>query len=65
MEINDIDLQSYPGSEKVYVDGKIHNIKVAMRKVSLTPTVKIINGERLVYENAPVYIYDTSGPYTD
>ena len=65
MEFNDIDLQSYPGSEKVYVDGKIHNIKVAMRKVSLTPTVKIINGERLVYENAPVYIYDTSGPYTD
>ncbi len=65
MEINDIDLHSYPGSEKVYIDGKIHDIKVAMRKVNLTPTVKIVNGERMVHENAPVYIYDTSGPYTD
>lgn len=36
-----------------------------MRRVNLTPTVKIINGERIVRENAPVYVYDTSGAYTD
>lgn len=65
MEINNINLHSYPGSEKIYIHGKIHDIKVAMRKVNLTPTVKIINGERMVRENAPVYVYDTSGPYTD
>ncbi len=65
MEINDINVRSYPGSEKVYISGKLHDIKVPMRRVNLTPTVKIVNGERLVHENAPVYIYDTSGVYTD
>ncbi len=42
-----------PGSEKVYVSGKIHpHIKVPMRKIILT------NDEELV-------VYDTSGVYTD
>ena len=65
MEINDIDVQSYPGSEKVYLKGSMHDINVAMRKINLTPTVKIIDGEKCMRENAPVYVYDTSGPYTD
>ena len=65
MEINDINVQSYPGSEKIYIKGKIHDINVPMRRINLTPTVKVINGERMVHENAPVYIYDTSGAYTD
>lgn len=65
MEINNINVQSYPGSEKTYIKGKIHDIRVPMRRVSLTPTVKVINGERMMHENAPVYIYDTSGVYTD
>lgn len=65
MEINDINVQSYPGSEKIYIKGKIHDINVPMRRINLTPTVKIINGERMVHENAPVYVYDTSGAYTD
>lgn len=65
MEIENIDLNSYPGSEKIYIDGKIHPISVAMRRVNLTPTVKIVNCERIVRKNEPVYIYDTSGVYTD
>lgn len=65
MEINDINVQSYPGSEKIYIKGKIHDINVPMRRINLTPTVKVINGERMVHENAPVYVYDTSGVYTD
>ena len=56
---------SYPGSEKIYIPGKLHNIRVGMRKVNLTDTVKIINGERVVRHNDPVYVYDTSGAYTD
>ena len=40
-------------------------IKVGMQKVNLTPTVEIINGEKVMTPNAPVYIYDTGGPYTD
>lgn len=65
MEIENIDVNSYPGSEKVYIGGKLHPIKVAMRRVNLTPTVKIIDGERLTRQNGSVYVYDTSGVYTD
>lgn len=65
MEISNIDLHSYPGSEKVYMDGTLFPIRVGMRRVNLTPTVKIVDGQRVVRDNAPVYVYDTSGVYTD
>lgn len=65
MEINNIDVRNYPGSTKTYVEGKLHDIRVPMRRIDLTPTVKIINGEKMMHENAPVYAYDTSGVYTD
>lgn len=57
----------YPSSEKVYMEGTLFpEIRVAMRKVNLTPTVtKDKNGEKHFSENAPVYIYDTSGAYSD
>ena len=42
------------------------HIKVGMIKVNLTPTVtKDKNGVPHVEKNAPVYIYDTSGPFSD
>lgn len=57
---------SYPDSEKIYLKGKIHpELRVGMRKVSLTPTVTIEQGKEVTEENAPVIIYDTSGPYSD
>lgn len=65
MELTDIDINSYPNSEKVYINGKLFPIKVAMRKINLTPTVKIVNGKKVATENAPVYVNDTSGVYTD
>lgn len=65
MKIENIDLRNYPSSEKVYIHGSIHDIDVPMRRVNLTPTVRIVDGEKLVRENAPVYVYDTSGVYTD
>lgn len=65
MEINNIDVRNYPGSTKTYIEGKLHDIRVPMRCIDLTPTVKIINGEKMMHENAPVYVYDTSGAYTD
>ena len=65
MTIENIDINSYPGSEKVYIDGEMFPIRVAMRRVNLTPTVNIENGERIISENEPVYVYDTSGVYTD
>ncbi|MDE5686068.1 MAG: phosphomethylpyrimidine synthase ThiC, partial [Paramuribaculum sp.] len=65
MEIEKINVDSYPSSEKFYVEGKLHPIRVGMRRVRLTPTVKIVNGEKIMTDNDPVVIYDTSGVYTD
>ena len=56
----------FPDSEKVYMEGKIHpEIRVGMKKMNLTPTVSIENGKKVYKENAPVYVYDTSGIYSD
>jgi phosphomethylpyrimidine synthase len=65
MKIQNIDVTSYPNSKKIYVNGTIHPIKVAMRQIDLYPTVKIENGKRVEYANAPVVVYDTSGVFTD
>lgn len=59
---HEISTTPFPCSKKVYVEGKIHSIKVAMREISLHPT-KLTNGG--VEENPPITVYDTSGPYTD
>lgn len=57
---------TYPDSEKVYMQGELFPyLKVGMRKVNLTPTVVVENGKKIITENAPVYIYDTSGAYSD
>lgn len=65
MEFTDINISSYPNSEKIYIDGTLFPIKVGMRKINLTPTVRIENGEKKILPNAPVIVYDTSGAYTD
>lgn len=67
MKIDNINLRSYPGSEKIHLDGTIHpDVRVAMRRVNLTPTVTVgADGEKTVRDNGSVLIYDTSGPYTD
>ena len=52
----------FPNSKKVFVQGEIHDIQVAMREISLGDTER--NGKP-VEKNAPVVVYDTSGPYTD
>lgn len=65
MELSDINVNSYPNSEKIYVEGSLFPIKVGMRKINLTPTVKMVNGKKEMSPNAPVVVYDTSGAYTD
>jgi phosphomethylpyrimidine synthase len=53
------------GSRKIYVDGKIHNIKVAMREIVLTDTVIKMEKNSKNEKNESVTVYDTSGPFTD
>ena len=50
-----------PGSKKVYVPGQ-NGIRVPMREIGIQPTADL-TGQ--VEENAPIRVYDTSGPYTD
>lgn len=52
----------FPNSEKEYVFGSRDDIKVSMRKINLSDTVTA-KGKRI--KNDPVYVYDTSGPFTD
>ena len=64
-EQNSITREPLTASRKIYVPGKIHNIKVAMREIVLSDTVHKFNGSNKVEKNAPVTVYDTSGPFTD
>jgi len=52
-------------SKKVYVPGKLHPIRVAMREIVLEDTTVQSHGKTRTEINAPVTVYDTSGPYTD
>ncbi len=66
MEINSFNISTYPSSEKIYKAGTLFPIKVGMRKINLTPTVSYdANNKKVFTPNAPVVVYDTSGPYTD
>ena len=54
-----------PASRKIYVetngDSK-HKLRIPFREIELTPS-KAMDGT--IEENAPVRVYDTSGPWTD
>ena len=65
MKIENIDVSSYPNSEKIYIKGNMPGVSVGMRKIHQYPTVKIENGKRVEYPNEDITVYDTSGPYTD
>jgi len=65
-KLPDAALLSYvplPGSRKVYQNGCLHkDVRVPFREVALSPTES--HGGK-IFDNAPVRLYDTSGPYTD
>jgi phosphomethylpyrimidine synthase len=51
----------FPASTKRYVTGSRPDVRVPMREIAQTPTQTAQGSE----ENPPVWVYDTSGPYTD
>lgn len=51
----------FPKSKKIYVDGEIHDIKVAMREVETDDPISDAPGA----DRFSITLYDTSGPYTD
>lgn len=54
-----------PNSRKIYVPGKLFNIRVAMREIELSDTMPACGSKDKVIRNQPVTVYDTSGPFTD
>lgn len=61
-QVDALSTQPFPASKKIHVEGSRPDIRVAMREISLHPTT-LQSGE--LEPNAPVRVYDTSGPYTD
>ncbi len=59
--LSDAATQPFARSRKIHVQGSRPDLRVPMREVSQTDT----QTQRGVEENPPIYIYDTSGPYTD
>ncbi|MEY4768899.1 MAG: phosphomethylpyrimidine synthase ThiC [Pseudomonadota bacterium] len=56
-----IKIDPYPASEKIYIQGSRADLRVPMRKITLSDTPSQFGAEK----NPPLYVYDTSGIYTD
>ena len=54
-------VQPFPSSKKVYQTGSRSDLNVPFREISLAET----HSSQGVERNDAVYVYDTSGPYTD
>jgi phosphomethylpyrimidine synthase len=54
-------IKPLPNSRKIYVEGSRPDIRVPMREISQADTPDGMGAE----VNAPIYVYDCSGPYTD
>jgi phosphomethylpyrimidine synthase len=53
--------QPFPRSRKIHVEGSRPDLRVPMREISQADTPASMGAET----NPPIYVYDTSGPYTD
>ena len=68
--VDDAAVKPLPNSRKVYVQGSRPDIRVPMREISQADTLSHGSGNAGtgtvgVEKNPPIYVYDTSGPYTD
>ena len=59
--VDEAAVQPLPNSSKVYVEGSRADIRVPMREIRQSDTPASFGAEK----NPPIYVYDTSGPYTD
>jgi len=54
-------IQPLPNSKKIHVTGSRPDLRVPMREITQSDTPTQLGGE----VNPPIYVYDTSGPYSD
>src|SRR6476660_6768722 len=59
--VDELAVQALPNSRKVYFEGARPDIRVPMREISQSDTPASMGAEK----NPPIFVYDTSGPYTD
>src|SRR5258708_8173287 len=59
--VDDAAVKPMPNSRKVYVEGSRSDLLVPMREVVQSDTPASFGAEK----NPPIFVYDTSGPYTD
>src|SRR5690349_6134499 len=59
--VDEAAVQPLPNSCKVYVEGSRPDLRVPMREIRQSDTPAAMGAEK----NPPIYVYDTSGPYTD
>ena len=59
--VDEAAVQPLPNSRKIYVEGSRPDIRVPMREITQADTPASFGFEK----NPPIYVYDTSGPYTD
>lgn len=60
-QVDQAAIQPLPRSRKIYVEGSRPDIHVPMREIQQSDTPAAFGAE----PNPPVFVYDTSGPYTD
>jgi phosphomethylpyrimidine synthase len=60
-QVDEAAIQPLPNSRKIYVQGSRADIRVPMREISQSDTAASFGAEK----NPPIYVYDTSGPYTE
>src|SRR5215467_13055786 len=59
--VDEAAVKPLPNSRKVYIEGSRRDVRVPMREIVQSDTPASFGAET----NPPVYVYDTSGPYTD
>src|SRR3990170_335378 len=59
--VDEAAVKPLPSSRKVHVAGSRPDVQVPMREITQSDTPASFGVER----NPPIFVYDTSGPYTD
>ncbi|HXF66672.1 MAG TPA: phosphomethylpyrimidine synthase ThiC [Burkholderiales bacterium] len=59
--VDEAAVKPLPNSRKIYVTGSRPDIRVPMREIAQADTPASFGAEK----NPPIFVYDTSGPYTD
>jgi len=60
-QVDEAAIKPLPNSRKIYVQGSRSDIRVPMREIAQSDTAASMGAEK----NPPIWVYDTSGPYTD